>query len=88
MDIFEMIDGSGSAEATYHWQSGWPNTTCAYPDGHEEVFGAVQLGADWADEWHEFAVERTCVASLPKPPHPPYPPNTLKLNRWWVVAGL
>jgi len=31
------VDGSGLSEATYHWQSGWPNATCAYPDGHQEV---------------------------------------------------
>jgi hypothetical protein len=37
MDIFEMVDGGGLAEATYHWQTNWPNQTCAYPDGHEEV---------------------------------------------------
>jgi len=59
MDIFEMVDGSGAAEATYHWQSGWPNETCAYPDGHEEIWGARDLGLGWAQRFHEFAVERS-----------------------------
>jgi len=35
------VDGNGLAEATYHWQSNWPNVSCAYPDGHEEVFRSL-----------------------------------------------
>jgi hypothetical protein len=52
------VDGNGNAESTYHWQANWPNETCAYPDGHEEVWGELDLGVNWADDFHEFAVER------------------------------
>lgn len=53
-----QVDGNGLAESTYHWQDNWPNETCAYPDGHEEVWGELNLGSDWASGFHEFAVER------------------------------
>lgn len=59
MDIMEMVDGDGTAWSTYHWQANWPNETCAYPDGHEEVYGKVYLGDNWAEEFHEYGVERT-----------------------------
>lgn len=58
MDIFEMVSGDGTAWSTYHWQSNWPDKTCQYPDGHEEVYGSVDLGSTWADDFHEFGVER------------------------------
>lgn len=35
------------------------HTHTAYPDGHEEVWGKLSLGSNWASEWHEFAVERS-----------------------------
>ena len=58
MDIMEMVDGDGTHWSTYHYQTTWPDQPCAYPDGHEEVYGSKDLGPDWADEFHEFAVER------------------------------
>ena len=62
MDIFEMVSGSGDAESTYHWQNGWPNETCAYPDGHDEIWGARELGARWWEGYHEFSVERSATS--------------------------
>jgi beta-glucanase (GH16 family) len=59
MDIMEMVSGDGTVWSTYHWQSNWPAETCAYPDGHLEVYGQIAMGADWADEFHEFGVERS-----------------------------
>lgn len=59
MDIMEMVNGDGTTWATYHWQDNWPAESCAYPTGHQEVYGQLFMGADWADGFHEWGVERT-----------------------------
>lgn len=59
MDILEMVSGTGTVYSTYHWQTDFPNTTCAFPKNHEHVWGEEVLGEDWADEFHEFGVERS-----------------------------
>jgi beta-glucanase (GH16 family) len=59
MDIMEMVNGDATSWATYHWQDNWPDVTCAYPDGHQEVYGKLVLESDWADNFHEFGVERS-----------------------------
>jgi beta-glucanase (GH16 family) len=59
MDIMEMVSGDGTTWSTYHWQDNWPGNTCTYPDGHQEVYGQLFMGDDWADDFHEFGVERT-----------------------------
>ena len=58
MDIMEMVSGDGTAWSTYHWQDNWPAEKCAYPDGHQEVYGEYFMGDTWADDFHEFGVER------------------------------
>ena len=57
MDVLEMISGHGTGYATYHWQSNWPATKCAYPKGHEHVSSNATVRA-WNTTFHEFAVER------------------------------
>lgn len=59
MDIMEMVSGDGTAWSTYHWQDNWPAQTCAYPDGHQHVYGELQMGGSWYEDFHEFGVERT-----------------------------
>ena len=65
MDIMEMVSGSGEVEATYHWQKNWPDITCAYPSGHDEIWnGTTYPGSGDPDTWwwsdfHEYAVERS-----------------------------
>lgn len=49
IDIMEMINGDGKLRGTYHWGS-------ASGDNHKQ--GTDQkLSEDWANEWHEYAVE-------------------------------
>ena len=68
MDIMEMVSGNGEVEATYHWQANWPATTCAYPDGHDEIWnGTTYPGTGdperwWYEDFHEYAVERSATA--------------------------
>lgn len=59
MDIMEMVSGDGTTWATYHWQDTWPAETCMYPDGHQHVYGELYMGEDWAEDFHEFGVERS-----------------------------
>lgn len=59
MDIMEMVSGDGTLWSTYHWQDNWPSEQCAYPDGHQEVYGELFMGDDWAKDFHEYGVERS-----------------------------
>jgi beta-glucanase (GH16 family) len=59
MDIMEMVSGQGVTYATYHWQDGWPRQKCAYPEGHQDVTGELNMGENWDADFHEFGVERT-----------------------------
>jgi len=59
MDVMEMVNGDRFSYSTYHWQDNFPNSTCAYPEGHQEIFGKIDLGTRWGEEFHEFAVERS-----------------------------
>eukprot|EP00466_Bigelowiella_natans_P004202 jgi/Bigna1/86262/estExt_fgenesh1_pg.C_90141 len=61
MDIMEMINGEGISYSTYHWQDNWPNVTCAYPKGHQHIYGSKKLKKNWSQEFHEFAVERAAT---------------------------
>jgi len=49
IDIMEMINGDGELHGTYHWGS-------TGGDNHQKA-GDQALMADWANEWHEYAVE-------------------------------
>ena len=68
MDVMEMVSGSGEVEATYHWQKNWPATTCAYPDGHDEIWngtnypGTGNPASWWYEDFHEYAVERSATS--------------------------
>lgn len=59
MDIMEMVSGDAMQWATYHWQDNWPKEKCAYPEGHQHVYAGLDMGADWADGFHEYGVERS-----------------------------
>ena len=61
MDILEMIDGNGVAYGTYHWETTYPQQKCAYPAGHERVFGSQTMPSDWASNFHEYAVEHSAT---------------------------
>lgn len=54
-----MISGDGTLYSTYHYQTSWPASNCSYPAGHEEVFSAIPMPADWDSSYHEYAVERS-----------------------------
>lgn len=43
MDIMEMVSGDGMLWSTYHWQDNWPKEKCAYPEGHQEVYGQLDM---------------------------------------------
>ena len=50
----EMVNGDGILHGTYHWCQ---NRTCGGGPQHKLSGGVVEMPANWADEWHEFAVE-------------------------------
>jgi beta-glucanase (GH16 family) len=56
IDILEMIDGDGRSHATYHWCL---NETCGPGKPHHQSSGGTLniSSVDWANEWHEYAVE-------------------------------
>ncbi len=54
IDILEMIDGDGSAHATYHWNRDYPGKTCTYND---TMISNSTLVDNWDSQWHEYAVE-------------------------------
>jgi len=55
IDIMEMVNGDGQLHGTYHWCL---NQTCGGAAAtHKSVTGQTTLPADWADAWHEYAVE-------------------------------
>ena len=56
IDVLEMVDGDGSAEATYHWQSSFPRENCTYPKNHSDFTAALPLKT-WGTEFHEYSVE-------------------------------
>ena len=53
IDIMEMVNGDGVLHGTYHWCL---NSTCGEA-AHKQRAGDTMLPPEWADEWHEFAVE-------------------------------
>jgi len=58
IDIMEMVDGDGFAEATYHWQTSFPAVNCSYPRNHTEFTAKADLRqSHWDDTFHEYAVE-------------------------------
>lgn len=58
MDIMEMVSGEPTLYSTYHWQTGYPASKCAFPQQHEHVYAQSDLGGRWNETYHEFAVER------------------------------
>ena len=51
----EMVDGDGQLHGTYHWCL---NQKCGgNASTHKSVTGQATMPADWADAWHEYAVE-------------------------------
>ena len=55
IDIMEMVNGDGVLHGTYHWCT---NSTCGgAASTHKSRTGQTTLPLEWANEWHEFAVE-------------------------------
>ena len=55
-DVLEMVNGDGTAWATYHWQTTFPKSNCSYPTGHEHVYTSEPVD-NWDIAFHEYAVE-------------------------------
>eukprot|EP00927_Polykrikos_kofoidii_P079122 TRINITY_DN75915_c0_g1_i1.p1 TRINITY_DN75915_c0_g1~~TRINITY_DN75915_c0_g1_i1.p1 ORF type:complete len:356 (-),score=51.99 TRINITY_DN75915_c0_g1_i1:123-1190(-) len=59
MDIMEMLNGDGQIYNTYHYMTSWPEQKCADFDTYHNASSSVTPVSAWADEFHEFAVERS-----------------------------
>eukprot|EP00941_MAST-03F_sp_MAST-3F-sp1_P000683 g683.t1 len=71
IDILEMVDGSGEAVQTYHYENTFPPNSsskrkpCQYPKGHMQQSISQKLPAMWNTTNHEFAVERAIGGPWP-----------------------
>ncbi len=56
-----MINGDGNAHGTYHWETTYPQQKCTYPDGAQQLTGEQAMPADWASNFHEYAMEHAAT---------------------------